>query len=376
MNASTKQHKGALAKRTLIVFALVFLFGFLCTLLVISDDRLRSLVDPGPIDIEHQFETTHEQSKRTASPLIVWLSQDYLSQTSPPNVVVFGSSQIGGMRSADAQTAGRNLDIVLDHRGYTIEKLLREKTGKEQTVFVAQQPGTLVADFLVMAQAWFEKPAYQPKTVVVTVTARDFLSDSRPYIGSSSTFQCLSKYSDLGDLTYIIFSSLQSRLHWLISDRIAPRIFASARDNDSAETNKIGSKQEQLKPKQVYFEAKDMQTYLKMKYPQKAYEKPDYYFTNELLCFTRLLEFLDKRHINTVVIGTPLYTIDRAEIDKVCWSRFAPKISDTCTKHHAKFLDLTDSDRFAREDFLDPVHLGLNGGRKLAEQITKAISDL
>lgn len=350
----------------------------------LGSESLWSSIDPGAIAVETHFNDNQRETD-TAEPLTWWLTRDYLTRTPPPDVVIFGSSQIGGLRSADARAAGKKLDITIDHQSYLLEKLLQEQTGKQHSVFVAQHPGTLVADFLVMSETWFSVANKQPKIVVITLTARDFLSDSRPYIGSGAAFRCLSKYVDLDDLTWIVYPNTQSRLNWLLAQRVAPRMFPSDSSqrngpntpdsqvsNGNSTTN--GGAEFRLSRGRVFFEDVDRQDYLPMEYPQKAYEKPDLNFNSEMLCFLRLLEFLEQKQIKVFVIGTPLYAPDRAEVDKQCWSRFSPRISQACKQHNARFLDLTDSNEFLKDDFLDPVHLGIKGGTKLAIEIAKLIS--
>lgn len=379
MNFPSPPKRFSVGTRTLfLAFVLVIVSSAALVGALHDDERVWSLIDPGAVEVGNNFAI--EPTDATEKPLTWWLTRDYLALNPPPDVVIFGSSQIGGMRSADANTAGKKLDITQDHRGYLLEKLLKEQTGTDQKVFIAQHPGTLVSDFLVMSQVWFNHKLNQPKMVVLTLTARDFLSDSRPYIGSSAAFRSLSQYANLGDLTWIIYPNLQSRLNWLVRERIAPRMFQSSptRPNNLQNRSEIpkgtGGTDFSLSRGQIFFEGEDKQKYLKMDYPEKAYEKPDYHFSKQLQCFEKLLEFLHQKQIKTFIVGTPLYPADRAEIDKQCWSRFAPQISNACKQNQAQFLDLTDSNYFLQRDFLDPVHLGLKGGTKLADEIAKMIN--
>lgn len=225
-----------------------------------------------------------------------------------------------------------------------------------------------------MSEAWF-KQSKEPKAVVVTLSARDFLNDSRPYIGSSESFRCLSPFTDLGDLKLIAYPTFQSKVNWLISSRMMPRLNMFDGECKSGKSGAQKQVHGSVKPDQIFFEDKDRQTYLKMEYPDKAYRSPDRDFSFEMLFLSRLLDRLEQKKIKTFVVGMPLFTADRAEIDKECWAKFVPTIASACKKHKATFLDLTDSKSFSKEDFLDPVHLGVRGGEKLALIIGKLLAE-
>ncbi len=84
-----------------------------------------------------------------------WLAKSYFADRRPPDVVLFGGSQIGPVQGADAYSFDRLVDITGNHRSYVIEHDLQRILHKKLHVFIGRLPGTRISDQLMVSHALF-----------------------------------------------------------------------------------------------------------------------------------------------------------------------------------------------------------------------------
>src|SRR5262249_381466 len=84
-----------------------------------------------------------------------WLSRRYMQESAAPDIVIFGSSQIGGIHAAEAKFANRTIDWALDHHSSDLETKLNRQLNGKTSVFVCGIPGAMISDFYLISRTLF-----------------------------------------------------------------------------------------------------------------------------------------------------------------------------------------------------------------------------
>jgi hypothetical protein len=325
-----------------------------------------------------------------SKPIGAWLMEAY-ERSSAPDIIVFGDSQIGGLRSADARVAKRKLDFALDHRSYALESELRNfntthSINREEIsnalsrlgyanslstsssdrslngiasakVFVASQPGCLASDYFVMANALFSEDK-KPLMAIITINPRTFLDNGLACPGDSQYFRYFVKHTNL-------------------DSEIFEHAYPSFGNKFTATIKNITrSKINQVDIGQFVFLPDDAQVFNEraILYP------PNFSFqarscSHQIWFLEKTLAFLKDRNIKTVVISMPLLKSESIKGLRSLHDSLKTQISDLCEKNAAGYLDLTNDNRFLTNDFLDPVHLSQAGGAKFAHLLPQYITE-
>jgi|GEM_PF-1421969 hypothetical protein len=371
--------------------ALVFLAGPFVT----SPDYLLRAFD-GKLPLESAVADSLERPADEGRPAGFWLAHSYFRLPRAPEVLVFGSSQLAGMRAADARICGRELDFVLDFRGYALEKELIPHWSlfDSARVFVVQMPGTLISDYFVIARALLEKNV--PRLAVITLSPRDFMDNGMPYIGSSYSFQFFAPYVEQGDLREIAYPTQSNR--WMLLSRLvgarcepavsllanlcepvlSPVSQAKAQALNAVRSvlpprRKPGPEPRMacLRPGDIVFHPDDPQKYSGKEISYKkelcTFDSKD--FVHQMRFFDQLLHDLQERGVKTVVVEMPLTQENHGRLSAEYWKQFHSTVSSHCMQYQAKCIDLSDAKNFNHDDFLDEIHMSLAGGDKLAKTI-------
>jgi hypothetical protein len=288
----------------------------------------------------------NEFAPTCAKPFGYWIARDYQSTASAPDIVVFGDSQLGGLRSADAKVAGTKLDFALDHRSYTIESQLNHNGGELKT-FIISQPGSLVSDYLVIAESLFSD-LRKPERVILTVTPRAFLGNGLPFPGRSEYYRYFSSSVPLGAMYELAFPTVESRLYAVFQSMVRAPIPTMA-------------------PGQFLFLPDDKQVFndkIKMYPDDCVYTIDD--CQHQMRFLGETLRYLHSQEIEASVVSMPMLKCRNAEALRKLQPELSSEIKGLCKKYEATYLDLTDDNSFSRNDFLDPIHLSQSGGEKIA----------
>ncbi len=340
----------------------------------------------------HQWSdaTTDTASRK---PIGAWIEKDFRSGETPA-IVIFGDSQLGGLRSADAKVANRKLDFALDHRGYAIESELKKVNGttaisrldisnalsrlgfantlersshpteydenglhRSPKVFIASQPGSIASDYYAMSKCLITEKR-KPSIAIVTINPRSFLDNGLTCPGDSDYFRYFASRTTFdGEIYNVAFPRLHNKIQFALKNLSPPPTYRIA----------VG---------QFVFLPDDKQSFQtdRLLYPINFSLNADecrhqIWFLNETLKQYRALG------IKTILVSLPLLskTASIASLSKL-HGQIKPQISKVCADNHAEFVDLTNDNRFVESDFLDPVHLSQSGGAKLAGVLTEHIT--
>lgn len=362
---------------------------------VTSPDAILEIFEGG-LSLESAVADSLERPAKEGRPAGFWLAHSYFRLPRAPEIVVFGSSQLEGMRAADARACGRDLDFVLDFRGFSLEKALIPHWSlfDSARVFVAQMPGTLISDYFIIERALLEKNV--PRMAVITISPRDFMDNGMPYIGSSHSYQFFAPYVNQGDLRNIAYPTRSLRwmlLSQVLGARLDPAVSliaglwqpaASALSNTNSlvsnamfsvfkHRKKPGQEHQMmcLRPGDVVFHPDARKTYSdrEISYPKELCRFESKSFNHQMRFFDRLLNDLRERGVQTVVVEMPVTRENHERLSADNWRRFHSTIAAHCMQYQAKCIDLSDAKNFNHDDFLDEIHMSLAGGDKLAKTI-------
>lgn len=344
-----------------------------------------------------------DKIKAEGKPSSWWLARAYSVSKERPQVVVCGSSQIGGLQSSDANLTGRPVDFVLNHHCPSIEVALAQKLGQKPYVFLSALPGAMVSDHFAIARALYSAQG-APPVVVLTVSPRDFIDNSLPCAGSTEPYKYFAQYSDMSAYVGLAYNKPWSRFEYFISNEIPVRHLESAVKTNSAklitalvppgavqakahDVNTGASAAEQLKFVMGGYEGniKPGQAVLTPNLPRifvdnsRDYKRryknthPDTYDV-QLSYFKTFVQYLRASGSHVLVVGMPLTVNNREILSESFWQRYKGDLQAALKPTGAKFLDLIADPGFDNNDFCDTVHLNATGGGKLARAIAGAIA--
>ena len=163
-----------------------------------------------------------DSAKACGKPGPWWMSKAYLEQKQAPDVVIFGSSQMGGLQAADAQTLNRTLDVVSHHRAVTVERNLAAQLGTAPQVFTLALPGAMASDHYLASKALFRQNL-KPKIAIIGISPRDFMDNFLPAPCATEPFHFFSRFVELGSLGAVACPDILSRVDWLMTEKLPLR---------------------------------------------------------------------------------------------------------------------------------------------------------
>lgn len=338
-----------------------------------------------------------------------WLARTFLTSAKTPDIVVCGSSQIGGLQAADANTSGKTVDLVFNRRCLTLENDVAKNFGPSE-VFLSALPGAMVSDHFAIGRALF-RPSHHPALLVLTVSPRDFIDNTLPSAGATDSYRFFSQYSDMSAYTGWAFHDPWSRLTYFISSELPLRaqlaVFnqaveqivnrlkevdtsggavKSATSSSSSTSSAAATAAEQvkfvmggyggnLKPGQAVLTPNLPKIYVDNSNDYKHRYRDQYPVSYDMqFNFMRaFLGQLRQEKIKVLVVGMPLTKENRLLLSSDFWQAFRGRLVEECQQSGAQYLDLSASPDFSITDFCDTVHLNADGGARLAEHISKAI---
>jgi hypothetical protein len=333
-------------------------------------------------------------ASQSGRPCSWWTTRAYLNEESTPDIVLFGSSQMGCLAGADSRFQDRKLDFVMEKRCRIFEAVLKKQTKMDASAFVCAAPGQMISDHYLVAKTLF--PIRKPHLIVITLAPRDFIDNFLADVSSTEPYRFYLPYlSDDAQANKLLLSSWPERM----KDRIG-RLFPLKNVSQSISWSALLQKLP-LPAAPVQHEQKDvgwlfsvnadsdlMHPYMCMTLPKMPNDFKDntleyskrYHNCNppiyrkELGFLNELLEYAKDEQIKVLVVGMPLTAMNRALLPQVFWTNYRVAIQTACAQHQAKLLDLSQAEGFGAGDFIDTVHLSQDGGVKLVDKITEAIA--
>lgn len=367
----------------LIVFAVVNLGLKNCNLQCQSQAKLGTSLE----------EVLQADSGNTSNPFCWWIANAYLKEKTAPDVVVFGSSQMGSaMATADAQYLFQLVDVVIHRHIVFLEDELKKKftTAKTINVLSLSSPGSMVSDSYMMSRALFSE-GKKPKLAIISISPRDFIDNTLPSPAATEQFKYLSRFVDVTGVENFAYTDPFARLdfqlnklplrllglQWQLAGKTnaaeQPQLTAAA-TKDVLQSIKAGASF--VKPGQWVVPANlppiwadNSKEYVsRFKNPNSPNYKAEMGF------FAQWLKDLQAQNIQVLVVGMPSLPMNRALLPGSFWTRFRQDVATACSTSSANWLDLTDSQAFSRPDYLDTVHLNAHGGFKLFRIIVQDLS--
>lgn len=350
----------------------------------------------GPKLAAESFEDSSDAMKN-GRPASWWISRAYLKQPSAPDVVLFGSSQMGGVQAADAKLQGRRLDWVLDHECQILEGSLDDRLKKKTSVFICGLPGAMISDHYVISKSLF--PLNKPGLVIITVAPRDFIDNFLPDVNATEPYKFFSRYlSHDPSARKLLFTTLNDQLEQAAASVVPiknvsglvpwkhieeslplPSQLVANQNTKSSATGwlfSLNSDNDNVKPGQCVVLPVMPTNYIdnSVEYAKRYRNCNPPFYRREVEYLNALLNFGKQENIKILVVDMPLTAINRGLLPPVFWTSYKTGLKQACTATNAEYLDLSADAAFAPSDFVDTVHLNAGGGAKLINRIADVVA--
>lgn len=337
--------------------------------------------------------TTHPVQKQTKS-WSYWVAKGYIEQKQAPDVVLFGSSQMGSaVACADAQVTHQVIDTATHKQLVSLERNLSTRMdGKPVSVFNAAIPGCMVSDVDLMSKVLFRDSGMKPRVVVMGIAPRDFLDNTVPSPTGTEPWHFFSQFVPVHQWPAAAFTDFFAALDWQMNQHtmreMAPAAQTMLGTRDIDEQDAVENKKSDtplaavlgtlgeikagqwLVPANIPPMWKDNTPEYKNRF--KDSQHPIY--TTERKFFNSFLARMKEEGIKVVVVGMPSLPMNRALLPDKFWAKFHGDVASACQAQGASYVPLYDDPNYAVADYLDTVHLDASGGEKLFAKIADSMS--
>jgi hypothetical protein len=318
-----------------------------------------------------------------------WLARKWLEQPAAPDIVLFGSSQMGSaMVASDAKLLYEAVDSLTHRRAATLEHELAARFGRKVTAFSLASPGAMCSDAFMASSTLF-KNGKKPKLVVIGISPRDFIDNTMPYPGATEPFKFYSQFVNPGALTKHsydgAFAWLQYGMENLPTRKLGTFVQASLTASGDAADAKTKANNAlaaimgggEAVPGKWLVPAviPPMWTDNTKEYKVRFKNPHPHVYGAEKAFFEQFLAKMESENVSVLVVGMPSLPMNRALLPNEFWSEFRNNLIATTKRHGAEWMDLSDNAKFVKSDFLDTVHLNAEGGEKLFSLIAQSIRD-
>jgi hypothetical protein len=333
-----------------------------------------------------------------------WLARSYMTAAHQPEIVLCGSSQIGGLQAADARVLNKPIDFVDNHHCDVLEQDLKGALGISPYVFISALPGAMVSDHFAIAKSLFGARG-KPALVVLTVSPRDFIDNTLPGAGATEPYRFFSSHCDLSACNDLAYNDSWSRLTHFVSGELPLRRLTVAADNlakqwsaqnagasldtiggaspeasgsDADQQVKfvMGGYQGNIRPGEAVLYPNSLRVFVNNvgDYKKRYHNTHPANYESQMAYFKDYLNFLNDEGVRVLVVGMPLTALNRDILPADFWQEFRGRLLLGCGSTGAEWLDLSDSPEFGVSDFVDTVHLNADGGVKLAKKIAARVA--
>lgn len=321
---------------------------------------------------------SYSETDSHVKPWTWWLARKWLEQDKAPDVVLFGSSQMGSaIVASDAKHLLEVVDALTHRRVVTLESELAARMPREVSVFSLASPGAMCSDAFMASSALFRQD-FKPKVVVIGISPRDFMDNTMPYPAATEPFKFYSHYVNPGDLTSQCYNGPMAWLQFAASglpckklgEHLQARLASStANDAPANQTSPLAAVlgAGEAVPGKWLVPARMPPMWIdNTKEYKRRFKSPNPpVYAAEKAFFNRFLAKMESDGIQVLVVGMPSMTVNRELLPESFWSEFRATVGTMCHLHNAQWLDLTADPRFVKSDYLDTVHLNAFGGKKL-----------
>ena len=325
-----------------------------------------------------------------------WAAHGYFGEKKEPDVVTMGSSLVNSACwSADAVTMYKDVDCVLHHHVWTLEKFLKEKLSiSDPTVINVAVQGATACDYYMMARGLMSGNR-KPKVLVLGIAPRDFIDNKIKNMGDTEPFMFHQRYVDFDDTVARAYSNPFTRamgeLEWKIGRMPLRRLHAEVAsyftDNEGAEKTKRLEAGDELRcalstsslrvfpgdivvpktiPEGFHDNTAEYASRYKNPHPKQ--------FVTQLFFFEELLKRMKAQNVEVLVVDMPTMQSNRAMLPVPFWNNYKAQMKGACERQGAQYLFLSDSADFVQKDFVDTVHLNFRGGAKLLKIVADTIA--
>jgi hypothetical protein len=350
----------------------------------------------GPVLTAENFQDSAD-AMQNGRPASWWITKSYLNRAAP-DIVLFGSSQMGGVQAADAKLQNRRLDWVLDHDCDVLEKAMQSRLKRQTSVFICGLPGAMVSDHYVISKTLF--PHEKPGMVILTVAPRDFMDNFLPDVASTEPYKFYSRYlsGDIGAKKLMLTSwndklqsavsnilplkNLSQTIPWKSISASLPLPSPAVLDAAGVSQKMTGwmfslnSDNDNVKPGQCIVLPNMPKTYIdnSVEYAKRYHNCNPPFYKKEFEYLTALLKFYRNENIKVMLVDMPLTAVNRNLLPPIFWASYKGGLKAACAENEAKYLDLSADKLFDNSDFVDTVHLNAGGGIKLIDKIADTVS--
>ena len=306
-----------------------------------------------------------------------WLAKAYFANSTPPDIAVLGSAQLGPILGTDAYVYKKLVDVTRNHRSQVLEHDFYGLLNKKWNVFVGALPNAMISDQFIMSQALFSKQ-YKPKLAMLTFSPRDFIDSYYSDSNKTEAYAFFSKYLDRnlnknGNGAPMLRKSLKNKCEFYDDPQNADGKYLTG-----VSPLTLGKPFERLCPGELIINSIDgcvarnnTEEYkTRYKYPLSSQ------FYTQLHYFNCLLEYLAKQNIQVVALNMPLRGDNKKLLGNNFWKIYDNQISETCRKNGADYINI---DRvvlpFKDNEFIDGVHLNSIGGLRLSRTMALFIAN-
>ncbi len=325
-------------------------------------------------------ELTDKISGKLHKPWSWWLARGYLRCSPAPDVVVFGSSQMGSAQATvDAKHLKRWIDVITHRRIFFLEEELKRKLPEAPppVVLSLAMPGAVISDEYLMSETLFTARSH-PRCLVITVAPRDFIDDTLPSPAATDQFKFYGRFVELGKLEPYAYSDPWARLDFKLKQLpgrvLGSQLQASVKADQPASTSgatdvlqAVTAATTDPSPNQWVVPPAMPATWtdntLEYKFRFKGPNMSHYQAQMEF--FKTWLTKLQQSNMAIIVVAMPSMEMNRKLLPYSFWQKFRADLAEQCSAHRADWLDLSDNTAFEKKDYLDTVHLNASGAEKL-----------
>ncbi|MBS1957163.1 MAG: hypothetical protein JST89_23440 [Cyanobacteria bacterium SZAS-4] len=323
-----------------------------------------------------------------------WIANSYLSEKTPPDVVLFGSSQLGGLQAADADLLKKPQDYVLDHKSVSLEEELKRHK-LSANCFAIGIVGCMASDQLMLSKVLLSRQN-SPKLLIATVSPRDFIDGHLPSITSTEIFKWYSPYVSNAAIADEFLSDPIEKASWLATSGLPLRSIYHNGQHELETTEPVtdmGAKPHKrlaadpllttnnesmvnIRPGQCIVTPNMPKFFVDNSndYKKRYSNWHGTMYRQQIACFNKFLASAKARGIHVLVVGMPLDSSNASLLPEAFWSDYRNQIQTACSGNGATFLELSHDNEFGRGDFVDGVHLSARGGSKIARRMSNTIA--
>lgn len=355
-------------------------FFFALALFVIINLALSDCIRPKQENLSEEL--AKPVDLKVGRPWSYWIAKAYQAQSEAPDVVVFGSSQMGSAAAtADAQRNFRVVDVITHRTIDVLKEDLFKQSGLNLKVASLANPGAMISD-AYMASDVLLKGKLKPKIALITISPRDFIDNTLPYPGVTDQFKFFSRFTAIESVKAQAFSDPFVLLDYE-TRRIPLKILGLSllKQNESGDTAASNAASDgsgagalaavmaasaNVRPGQWVVPANIPAIWQDNTREYKnRYRNPSLNYEAEMAFFRAWLAQLKQRDIIPVVVTMPSLPMNRALLKPEFWRRYQADLKAACAVYGVSFVELADSPDFVQSDYLDTVHLNAWGGFKL-----------